>query len=193
VGAHPSLGERIAEECLNRSINNNKNNSECELLHQLLGPTMSDIVSIQKQIHNPCGAEMRSDFMVAHASGQKRIIEVKTVVDTDYSSAFPPPTTDVKATTAKTAAKKKKGDKIKCLRLRKERKKAGSVKRENKQLEGWLWRMIDTPKTTKEKRVRVLIIIDGDTRTGGYKHRCFALVLLSSTPVHLCSAVRARL
>jgi hypothetical protein len=122
VGAHPSLGERIAEECLNRSISSNKssisnNDSDNDnSLHQLLGPTMSDIVSIQKQIHNPCGAEMRSDFLVTHASGQKRIVEVKTVVDTDYSSAFPPPTTDATTTaTAKTAAKKKKGDKIKCL------------------------------------------------------------------------------
>jgi DNA-binding sugar fermentation-stimulating protein len=48
--------------------------------------------------------------LVTHASGQKRIIEVKTVVDTDYCAAFPPPTTTAKAT--KTSAK---GSKIKCL------------------------------------------------------------------------------
>jgi hypothetical protein len=119
VGAHPSLGERIAEECLKRSINSNNNsssNDSDDSSRLLLGPTMSDIVSIQKQIHNPCGADMRSDFMVTHASGQKRIIEVKTVVDTDYSAAFPPPTPDVNATTtAQTAAKKTKASKIKCL------------------------------------------------------------------------------
>lgn len=118
VGAHPSLGERIAEECLKRSISSNVNKSSKDntdnSLHQLLGPTMSDIVDIQKQIHNPCGAEMRSDFLVTHASGQKRIIEVKTVVDTDYSAAFPPPTPDVNAKTT-TAAKKTKASKIKCL------------------------------------------------------------------------------
>jgi hypothetical protein len=117
VGAHPSLGERIAEECLKRSISNNKSNESTDnSLHQLLGPTMSDIVDIQTQIHNPCGAEMRSDFLVTHASGQKRIIEVKTVVDTDYCAAFPPPTPDVNATGKPTAKEKKaRESKIKCL------------------------------------------------------------------------------
>jgi hypothetical protein len=119
VGAHPSLGERIAEECLKRSISSNKNNNtsdDSNSLHQLLGPTMSDIVDIQTQIHNPCGAEMRSDFLVTHASGQKRIIEVKTVVDTDYSAAFPPPMPDVNATVKPTAKEKKaRESKIKCI------------------------------------------------------------------------------
>jgi hypothetical protein len=78
-------------------------------------------VNVQTQIHNPCGAEMRSDFLVTHASGQKRIIEVKTVVDTDYAAAFPPPVPDVNvnatsATTKSTAKEKKaKESKIKCL------------------------------------------------------------------------------
>jgi len=34
---------------------------------------------------------MRSDFLVTHADGTKRIVEVKTVVDTDYSSSALPP------------------------------------------------------------------------------------------------------
>lgn len=80
VGAHPSLGERIAEECLKRN---------------LLGAVFADIDrdAIQQQIRNPCGADMRSDFCVTHTTtGTKRIIEVKTVVDTDYAVDFVPST-----------------------------------------------------------------------------------------------------
>lgn len=75
VGAHPSLGERIAEVWLKRNL--------------IEG--MPKIIKIQKQVsfHN-----MRSDFVVTHEDGTKRVIEVKTVVDTDYSARAPPP--DVK-------------------------------------------------------------------------------------------------
>jgi DNA-binding sugar fermentation-stimulating protein len=73
VGAHPSLGERIAEEWLRRG-----------LILQDLPP----ITSIQKQftmqLHD--GTTMRPDFMTTHEDGTKCLMEVKTVVDTDYAS-----------------------------------------------------------------------------------------------------------
>jgi DNA-binding sugar fermentation-stimulating protein len=74
VGAHPSLGERIAESWL---WNN-------------LVEGIPSIVDMQAQVRNPCGADMRSDFLLHHADGTKRLVEVKTVVDTDYSTTAPP-------------------------------------------------------------------------------------------------------
>ena len=78
VGAHPSLGERIAEIWLRRNM--------------LQDDGMPLITTVQNQVRNPCGtANIRSDFLLTHQDGTKRIVEVKTVVDTDYSSRYPPP------------------------------------------------------------------------------------------------------
>ena len=74
VGAHPSLGERIAESWL-------RNN---------LVDGIPPVSNLQTQVRNPCGADMRSDFLLHHTDGTKRLVEVKTVVDTDYSSSAPP-------------------------------------------------------------------------------------------------------
>lgn len=81
IGAHPSLGERIAEVWLRNNL--------IKELSELSGP----IIHVQNQIMNPCGSDnIRSDFCITHADGTKRIVEVKTVVDTDYSSyAIPQP------------------------------------------------------------------------------------------------------
>lgn len=78
VGAHPSLGERIAEIWLRENY---------------LMPMLLEIVHVQTQVRNPCGADnIRADFCVTHVDGTKRIVEVKTVVDTDYdASAIPSP------------------------------------------------------------------------------------------------------
>ena len=79
VGAHPSLGERIAELWLREN---------------LLPLPSRDIDAVQAQVTNPCGAQgLRCDFLVTHRTdGQQRAVEVKTVVDTDYSTmALPPP------------------------------------------------------------------------------------------------------
>lgn len=75
VGAHPSLGERVAEALLNMN-----------LLEQL-----PPIEKIQRQVTNPLGSQgMRSDFLITHTDGSQRVVEVKTVVDTDYKASTAP-------------------------------------------------------------------------------------------------------
>ena len=77
VGAHPSLGEKIAEQLVQRN---------------LLGPHFPKVKSFQREVSSIGGADMRADFLIEHetASLLPRILEVKTVVDTDYAvSAVP--------------------------------------------------------------------------------------------------------
>lgn len=71
VGAHPSLGERIAEELVGRN---------------LLGTNFPTVKSFKREVRNVGGANMRADFLIEHEdeSLPPRILEVKTVVDTDY-------------------------------------------------------------------------------------------------------------
>jgi DNA-binding sugar fermentation-stimulating protein len=80
VGAYPSLGERIAEVWLR---------------HGLI-EGVPPISAIQRQITKPAGADMRADFMVQHADGSRRIVEIKTVVDTDYAQTHPPTAEKIK-------------------------------------------------------------------------------------------------
>ena len=68
VGAHPSLGERIAHELL------------------LQGRLCPNATSIQREVNRVAGLDMRADFVVTEQDGTQRVIEVKTVVDTDYST-----------------------------------------------------------------------------------------------------------
>jgi DNA-binding sugar fermentation-stimulating protein len=72
VGAHPALGEKIAEELVGQN---------------LLGSAFPGVESFKREVHNPGGANMRADFVVQHVDKElpPRILEVKTVVDTDYS------------------------------------------------------------------------------------------------------------
>ena len=74
VGAHPSLGERIAEQWLEEN----------------LVEGIPPVTSIEKQVRNPAGADMRSDFLLHHVDGSKRLVEVKTVVDSDYCASAAP-------------------------------------------------------------------------------------------------------
>lgn len=77
VGAHPSLGEAIAKELIERNAL----------------PGM-DIQSSQSQVSQPF-PNMRPDFLLTlHNTQRPRIVEVKTVVDTDYSSHVPLPDRD---------------------------------------------------------------------------------------------------
>ena len=71
VGAHPSLGEKIAEQLVGRN---------------LLGPTFPKVKSYKREVRNVGGTDMRADFLIEHEdpSLPPRILEVKTVVDTDY-------------------------------------------------------------------------------------------------------------
>ncbi len=71
VGAHPNLGERIAE---------------CWIRNNVLGP----VESLKRQVTI---GSMRSDFEITHKDGSKRLVEVKQVVDTDYCVEAPPPDT----------------------------------------------------------------------------------------------------
>ncbi|KAL3931770.1 MAG: hypothetical protein SGARI_004126 [Bacillariaceae sp.] len=73
VGAHPSLGEKLAEELVRRN---------------LLGPTLPTTKSFRREVRNVGGTDMRADFLIQHedSSLPPRILEVKTVVDTDYAS-----------------------------------------------------------------------------------------------------------
>jgi len=76
VGAHPTLGESIAKELLNQN--------------ELLFNQLPSIASFKSQVGSING-NMRPDFVVEHTNGRKRIVEVKTVVDTDYSVHWPLP------------------------------------------------------------------------------------------------------
>ena len=71
VGAHPSLGEKIAEQLVGRN---------------LLGPNFPRVKSFKREVRNVGGTDMRADFLIEHedSSLPPRILEVKTVVDTDY-------------------------------------------------------------------------------------------------------------
>jgi len=77
VGAHPSLGEKIAEQLVGRN---------------LLGPTFPKVKSFKREVRNVGGTDMRADFLIEHedSSLPPRILEVKTVVDTDYSTKSVP-------------------------------------------------------------------------------------------------------
>ena len=69
VGAHPSLGEKAATALLQSGT------FEAEL-----GP----IAKLQREVTGVAGTDMRCDFLLTGDDGVQTIVEVKTVVDTDY-------------------------------------------------------------------------------------------------------------
>ena len=77
VGAHPSLGETIAEQLISQN---------------LLGKNFPKVKSYQREVRNVGGSDMRVDFLIEHDDPTLplRIVEVKTLVDTDYASMAPP-------------------------------------------------------------------------------------------------------
>jgi DNA-binding sugar fermentation-stimulating protein len=77
VGAHPSLGEKVAEEFVRLN---------------LLGSDFPAVESFQREVRNVGGTDMRADFLIHHTDPKlpPRILEVKTVVDTDYASSAVP-------------------------------------------------------------------------------------------------------
>lgn len=77
VGAHPNLGERIAEQLVARN---------------LLGVEFPKVKSFQREVRNIAGTNMRADFVIQHEDTElkPRILEVKTVVDTDYAASKVP-------------------------------------------------------------------------------------------------------
>lgn len=70
VGAHPSLGEQIANELISR------------------GNLFENLVEIKREVSRVADLDMRADFVLTHEDGTRRVVEVKTVVDTDYSTHY---------------------------------------------------------------------------------------------------------
>merc|ERR1711871_524023 len=78
VGAHPSIGERIAAELISPSSNIHGNTAKEILGHD------SKIKNVRKEVTGVAGCDMRSDFLVEHIDGSWTVVEVKSVVDSDY-------------------------------------------------------------------------------------------------------------
>lgn len=77
VGAHPSIGEKAAHSLLSKGL----------LLDELGGVP---IASIQREVTGVAGTDMRCDFLLTHTDKTKTVVEVKTVVDTDYDPTSAP-------------------------------------------------------------------------------------------------------
>lgn len=77
VGAHPSLGERAAHALLSNGV-----------LTTALGG--GAVEKVEREVTGVAGTDMRCDFLVTHADATKTVLEVKTVVDSDYNPAFAP-------------------------------------------------------------------------------------------------------
>jgi DNA-binding sugar fermentation-stimulating protein len=90
VGGHPSLGESLAEELLARHVQG---------ISTI--PGMGPVTSVKNQVM--IGPHTRADFMLNTTAAttdddekkppvhRQRIVEVKTVVDTDYCASWPLP------------------------------------------------------------------------------------------------------
>lgn len=83
VGAHPSLGEQIADSLLRSGR-----------LNEELGGT---ITQVQREVTAVAGTDMRCDFLLTLEDNSRIVLEVKTVVDTDYNPALQAPSTDLMA------------------------------------------------------------------------------------------------
>ena len=77
VGAHPMIGEKAASALLSEG-----------LLTEALGG--AKIESIQREVAGVAGTDMRCDFLITHTDASKTVLEVKTVVDTDYDPQTAP-------------------------------------------------------------------------------------------------------
>lgn len=72
---HPSLGEKLAAQLLERGM-----------VSELAAPT----VSLQREVSGIAGCDMRADFLVSHKNGSRSVLEVKTVLNTDYDPKTKP-------------------------------------------------------------------------------------------------------
>lgn len=79
VSAHPMLTERIAQALIERGA----------LDDRLHGPVVKGSVKTQRmlkrEVTHSASNSYRPDFMVSHEDGSTTVLEVKQVVDTDYS------------------------------------------------------------------------------------------------------------
>ena len=86
IGAHPSIGEKIAQGLVMGG-----------LLSELPAAT-----EVQREVTGVAGTDMRCDFLLSHAEEHKgtprrTVLEVKTVVDTDYDPVLQPAQKDKEA------------------------------------------------------------------------------------------------
>jgi DNA-binding sugar fermentation-stimulating protein len=73
--AHPSLGEKLAAQLLERGM---------------VGELAAPVESVKKEVTGIAGTNMRADFLVAHKGGSGSVVEVKTVLNTDYDPKTKP-------------------------------------------------------------------------------------------------------
>jgi len=67
IGANPQIGEKVAKIVLEKGL------------------LFDDLVKIESQMHGVFGMKSRPDFVVTHSNGNQTVVEVKMVVDSDYS------------------------------------------------------------------------------------------------------------
>ena len=71
IVAHPRIGETLAETICAANLVNFEQ-----------GP----VVSYEREVRKICDTNMRSDFVLTHENKRRTVMEVKTVVDTDFES-----------------------------------------------------------------------------------------------------------
>jgi len=72
--AHPSLGEKLSNALVERNL--------------ISG--LPKVESIRKEVTGIAGCDMRSDFLLSHPNNKATVMEVKTVLNTDYNPATAP-------------------------------------------------------------------------------------------------------
>lgn len=75
IGAHPSIGETLADEMIRRGV---------------LAAELGALAALEREVTAVAGTDMRCDFFATSEAGARSVIEVKTVVDTDYDPATAP-------------------------------------------------------------------------------------------------------
>ena len=81
IGARQAAGETMALELLRAGM--------------VFGPEHGDVLEVKREVRNIAGCDMRADFVVTHqpmpeGPTQRTVVEVKTVVDTDYNAQTAP-------------------------------------------------------------------------------------------------------
>ena len=69
MGAHPALGEALAESLVQQGL-----------------LELPEVINYQREVKNIAGEGSRADFVLEHTNGRRTVLEVKTVVDTDASA-----------------------------------------------------------------------------------------------------------
>jgi len=75
-GAHPRLGEELT----------------ASLFEKGLVGDLPEVQNIRREVTGIAGSHMRTDFVLEHTSNEATVVEVKTVLNTDYNPATPPDT-----------------------------------------------------------------------------------------------------